>query len=104
MAGTLAKAVRRADAVTRLSTLLDVQQADLKQSGRDPELALIMTLERVADAVEQLTGKTAPSKRKAAAKEPSKTIETVKEKPMETTETVEVVEAAKPKRGGKDAN
>lgn len=55
MASTNAKAIRRADALGRLSRALDIEQAELQFHGRgDPELALVVTLERVADAVEGL--------------------------------------------------
>lgn len=53
MASTNAKAVRRADALQRLAVALDVEQADLHGNARgDNELAAIMTLERLANALE----------------------------------------------------
>lgn len=53
MASTQAKAMRRADALGRLSTALNIEPADLdSQAKGDPVMALVMTLERVADAVE----------------------------------------------------
>ena len=53
MASTQAKAVRRADALQRLSAALGIEQADLDTNGKgDPGMALVITLERVADAVE----------------------------------------------------
>lgn len=53
MASTHAKAVRRAGVLQRLSDRLGVQQADLHaQAKGDAEMALILTLERVADAIE----------------------------------------------------
>jgi hypothetical protein len=58
MAGTLAKAQRKAAVMARLSNALGVDPVSLHGGGAmgDPELAHIMTLERVADAVEaQLT-------------------------------------------------
>ncbi len=118
MAGTHAKAVRRAGVLQRLSTALGIEQADLYFSGRgDKEMALIITLERIADAVEDKLGaadkklKAANKKLKAAQSEqPSDeapvtdavedivedvdapvTVETVDEKPLVTTEVVEVI-------------
>jgi hypothetical protein len=56
MAGTHAKAVRRAQVMQRLAKRLGIEPADLNAQARgDPELALIMTLERVADAVDRQT-------------------------------------------------
>ncbi len=53
MASTHAKAVRRAGVMQRLSDRLGVQPADLHANAKgDPEMALIMTLERIADAIE----------------------------------------------------
>lgn len=66
MASTQAKAMRRADALGRLSVALGIEQADLNAGGRgDPELALVMTLERVADAVE---GQSQPADLRAAVR------------------------------------
>ncbi|MGP1664475.1 MAG: hypothetical protein ACTS5I_00880 [Rhodanobacter sp.] len=57
MASTHAKAVRRAGVLQRLSDRLGVQQADLHaQAKGDAEMALIMTLERVADALDAQRG------------------------------------------------
>lgn len=54
MASTHAKAVRRADVLKRLSDRLGIEQADLYINARgDKEAALIITLERIADAVDQ---------------------------------------------------
>lgn len=79
MASTHAKAVRRADVLQRLSALMGIEQASLTANAKgDPELALIITLERVADAIE-------------AQQLPPVTVETVEEKPLETTETVHIV-------------
>lgn len=56
MASTQAKAVRRADVLQRLSDRLGIQQGDLNVNGRgDSELAMIVTLERIADAVDKQT-------------------------------------------------
>jgi hypothetical protein len=53
MASTQAKAIRRADVLGRLSAQLGIQQADLHANAKgDPELALIMTLERIATAID----------------------------------------------------
>lgn len=53
MASTQAKAVRRADVLQRLSVHTGTEQADLNAHGRgDPEMALIITLERIADALD----------------------------------------------------
>lgn len=84
MASTHAKALRRADVLQRLSDRLGIDQADLYINARgDKEMALVITLERIADAVEQRT---------AAVDDPLVTIETVEEKPLKTTETVEIVD------------
>lgn len=84
MASISAKAIRRADALGRLSKALGITQADLQINGRgDPELALIITLERIADAVESKT-KTA-NESKAVKKAKSEA-----DAPL-TVETVEVV-------------
>lgn len=78
MAGKLAKIKRRAGVLERLSTALGVEQADLQLQGRgDAELAMIVTLERVADAVEGLAGKTAQAKSKPAAKATPATLKDV---------------------------
>jgi hypothetical protein len=54
MASINAKAVRKADALRRLSSTLNITQADLHATARgDAELATIVTLERLADAVER---------------------------------------------------
>jgi hypothetical protein len=113
MAGTHAKAMRRADVLQRLSDRLGIDQADLYINARgDKEMALIITLERIADAVDEKVAmpekkaKTAPKKAKedadtdTPAVEDAKedadaplTVETVDAKPMVTTETVETVPA-----------
>lgn len=55
MASTQAKAVRRAEAIARLSRALDIQPADLNAHAKgDAGMALVMTLERVANAVEKI--------------------------------------------------
>jgi hypothetical protein len=53
MASTHAKAVRRAGVLQRLSSRLGVQPVDLHANAKgDSEMALIMTLERIADAID----------------------------------------------------
>ena len=128
MASTQAKAIRRADVLQRLSAQLGIQQADLHANAKgDSELALIMTLERVAEAIdgnqqaqqrgdlrsviaaatdEELValpgiGEKSIEELRAWAAETSEpktqedalpvTVETVKEEPLQTTETVEIV-------------
>ena len=124
MASTQVKAERRAKVVQRLSDTLGVKPVDLNAQARgDAGMALIMTLERVADAVdkvkpavpgdalraailaasdEELTaipgiGEKSLDQVRAWAKtkpqEPPVTVETVKTEPLKTVETVEVVES-----------
>ena len=89
MASTNAKAIRRANALGRLSASLNIEAADLHYHAKgDPEMALVMTLERIADAVEAKEKTPALAKAKAAADAPL------------TVETVEIVEDA-PKAKGK---
>lgn len=104
MASAGAKATRRADALQRLSRTLGHKSADLHAHAKgDPEMALIMTLERVADKVDEL--KKSTDKRITALEEQIAgaggaaqdaaaplTVETVEEKPPKTTETVEIVQ------------
>lgn len=53
MASTQAKAERKALALGRIAAGLGIEQADLHAQGRgDAEMALVVTLERVADALE----------------------------------------------------
>lgn len=128
MAGLLAKAQRRADVLQRLSSRLNVDTSDLSGKVRgDPELTTIVTLERIADALESQKatgdlrsviaaasdddliaipgiGEKSLEALRAWANEPQPenaledaegkvTVETVEEKPLKTTETVEIVEA-----------
>lgn len=66
MASTHAKALRRADVLQRLSDRLGIEQADLYINARgDKEMGLIITLERIADAVE---AKVAEPEKKSAKK------------------------------------
>jgi hypothetical protein len=66
MASIHAKAVRRAEVLQRLSDRLGVEQANLYYNARgDSEMELIITLERIADAVEE---KVAAPRGKAASK------------------------------------
>lgn len=118
MASTGAKAVRRADVLQRLSRRLGYKPVDLHANARgDAEMAAILTLERIADAVEERHGQT-EDKHKARIAEleaqvealtaqlkqyepgdeqPPVTVETVVEKPLETVETVEIKPTGKAK-------
>lgn len=95
MASTGAKAVRRAEVLRRLSTHLGFEPVNLHAHAKgDTEMMSIMTLERIADAVELRF----PLKRRDDAEDKQKeqppvTVETVKEAPMQTTETVKIVDA-----------
>jgi hypothetical protein len=76
MAGTHAKAVRRADVLQRLSDRLGIDQADLYINARgDDEMALIITLERIADAVEDKVGATDKKQAPATKKEAVQQVE-----------------------------
>lgn len=67
MASTNAKAVRRADVLRRLSAGLNIQPADLHANAKgDAEMAQIMTLERLADAMESKQAKAEPGGLRAA--------------------------------------
>ena len=84
MASTVSKAIRRSAALARLSASLGIEQADLTFNGRgDPELSLVITLERLADAVDERMGAAREVKKVEKAKQDA-------DAPL-TVETVEVV-------------
>jgi DNA uptake protein ComE-like DNA-binding protein len=57
MATAHARAQRKADALARLSSSLGINTTDLaRASSGDPDLAQVIVLERVADAVESAQG------------------------------------------------
>jgi hypothetical protein len=86
MASIHAKAVRRAEVLQRLSDRLGVEQANLYYNARgDSEMELIITLERIADAVEEKV--TAP--RGKTASKGTKAMQDKEEEPSDAPATKE---------------
>lgn len=114
MATQLQLTLRRDDAYARIdeATRKLEQAAGVKRAAgesirhRDPAIEQILRIEAIADSLEALVQAQGQGRAKAAAAEqPPLTVETVVEKPLETVETVEIVESDKaadaPKGKGK---
>lgn len=104
MASTQAKAERKATALGRISSGLGIEQADLHAQGRgDPEMALVVTLERIADALEAKT-ETATAKETPtpdAPKTPAGAVGSITTETVRTTALDTLDAPAVPKRAVK---